>query len=69
MGFGALLGAALGEISREFISLCLGFAAGAMLYIIFGELIPESKKIYTGRLSSIGNIIGIICGIIVSILN
>jgi ZIP family zinc transporter len=69
MGFGALLGAALGEISHEFISLCLGFAAGAMLYIIFGELIPESKKIYTGRLSSIGNIIGIICGIIVSILN
>jgi ZIP family zinc transporter len=69
MGFGALLGAALGEISREFISACLGFAAGAMLYIIFGELIPESKRIYKGRLSSIGNIIGIICGIIVSILN
>lgn len=69
MGLGALLGAALGEISTRFISACLGFAAGAMLYIIFGELIPESKRIYLGRLSSLGNIIGVLCGIIVSVMN
>lgn len=69
MGLGALLGAALGNISKQFIALCLGFAAGAMLYIVFGELIPESKRLYFGRFSSIGNIFGIICGIIVSIYN
>ncbi|MCX7842451.1 MAG: ZIP family metal transporter [Clostridia bacterium] len=68
MGFGALLGAILGEISPGFIALCLGFAGGAMLYIVFGELVPESKRLYFGRMSSIGNVIGIICGIIVSIL-
>lgn len=69
MGLGALFGAALGEISSLFISACLGFAAGAMLYIVFGELLPESKHMYMGRFSSMGNIIGILCGIIVSVLN
>jgi ZIP family zinc transporter len=69
MGFGAFFGAVLGSISQELISACLGFAGGAMLYIVYGELVPESKKLYLGRLSSIGNVIGMICGIIISISN
>ncbi|MCX7921038.1 MAG: ZIP family metal transporter [Clostridia bacterium] len=69
MGLGALIGAALGGLSKQFIAVCLGFAGGAMLYIIFGQLIPESKKIYLGRLSSLGNILGILCGIVVSVCN
>ena len=63
-GIGALFGAILGTVSEELISICLAFAAGAMLYIVSGEIIPESKKIYRGRLASIGNIIGFILGII-----
>lgn len=69
MGLGAFLGAALGGISKQLIGVCLGFAGGAMLYVVFADLIPESKKLYLGRLSSLGNILGIICGIIVSIYN
>lgn len=69
MGIGALAGAVLGEVSRDLISACLGFAGGAMLYIVCGELVPESKRIYRGRLPSLGNVIGIICGIIISNLN
>lgn len=69
MGFGALLGAALGEISTLLTASSLGFAGGAMLYIIYGELVPESKRLYLGRLSSLGNVSGILCGIIVSIYN
>lgn len=69
MGFGALFGAVLGEISSKMIAVCLGFAGGAMLYIVYGELLTESKKLYLGRLPSIGNVAGIICGIIVSIYN
>jgi len=69
MGIGAFLGAALGNISSQMIAVCLGFAGGAMLYIVLGEMIPESKRIYLGRLSSVGNIIGIICGIIISKYN
>ena len=69
MGLGALLGAALGMISNNLTAACLGFAAGAMLYIIYGELVPESKRLYLGRLSSFANVCGILCGIIVSIYN
>jgi len=69
MGLGALLGAVMGEISRTLIATCLGFAGGAMLYVVYGELVPESKKLYRGRLPSIGNVFGILCGIIVSIYN
>ncbi len=69
MGFGALLGAMLGTISDRLTAACLGFAGGAMLYIIYGELVPESKRLYLGRLSSLANVWGILCGIIVSVLN
>lgn len=63
-GFGAFFGVLIGTISEQLISICLGFAAGAMLYISAGELIPESHKIYKGRMAYIGNILGFIIGII-----
>jgi ZIP family zinc transporter len=66
MGLGAFAGALMGEISQQLIGISLGFAGGAMLYIVYAELVPESKRLYLGRLSSLGNILGIICGIIVS---
>ncbi len=63
-GIGAFFGAIVGNISKEVISMCLAFAAGAMLYIVSGELIPESNKLYKGRMSAIGNIIGFLLGIL-----
>ena len=39
-GIGAFFGALVGTISQEIIAICLSFAAGAMLYIVSGELIP-----------------------------
>lgn len=62
-GIGAFFGAIIGNLSEKLIGFSLAFAAGAMLYIVSGELIPESKKIYKGRLSIIGNIIGFIMGV------
>lgn len=66
MGIGAFVGELLGEISHSLICLCLSFAGGAMLYITCGELIPKTHNIYKGRISTIGMITGIICGIIIS---
>lgn len=63
-GIGAFFGAIIGNISVFWIAISLAFAAGTMLYIVSCELIPESNKIYKGRFSSFGNIIGIIIGII-----
>ena len=62
-GIGAFFGAIIGGISQSVISMCLSFAAGAMLYIVSGELIPESNKLYKGRISAVGNMIGFIIGI------
>lgn len=63
-GIGAFFGALVGGISEEIIAMCLSFAAGAMLYIVSGELIPESNKLYKGRMTAIGNIIGFLLGMI-----
>lgn len=63
-GVGAFFGALIGGISQNVIAVCLSFAAGAMLYIVSGELIPESHSLYKGRLSAVGNIVGFILGMI-----
>ena len=62
-GVGALFGALVGGISQDIIAICLAFAAGAMIYIVSGELTPESNKLYQGRMSAIGNILGFIIGV------
>ena len=41
---GAVLGTAVGAISREMIAGCMAFAGGAMLYISLRELIPAAGK-------------------------
>lgn len=63
-GIGAFFGALVGGISQEIISMCLSFAAGAMLYIVSGELIPESNQLYHGRMTAIGNMFGFLLGMI-----
>lgn len=62
-GIGAFFGALVGGISQTIISMCLAFAAGAMIYIVSGELTPESNKLYNGRLTAIGNMLGFIIGV------
>ncbi len=63
-GIGAFAGKIVGEISEDIISICLTFAAGAMLYIVSGELIPESNSLYKGKFPTLGNIVGFILGLI-----
>lgn len=67
-GIGACFGAIIGNVSKELIGFSLAFAAGAMLYIVSCELIPESNRMYKGRFSSFGNIIGITLGIVAKII-
>ena len=66
-GIGALLGAVIGKISQAVIGLCLGFAGGAMLYIISGELTPEANNLYRGKMTAFGNILGFLLGIIATL--
>ena len=63
-GVGAFFGVLVGGVSKDIIAICLSFAAGAMLYIVSGELIPESNKLYNGRMTSLGNIAGFLIGML-----
>lgn len=63
-GVGAFVGKIIGGISENVIAICLSFAAGAMLYIVSGELIPEANKIDEGKAGMIGTIIGFVLGLI-----
>lgn len=60
--FGALLGFALGGINDIMLVLSLGFASGAMLYVVFGELLPESILMWRSKLPAFALFIGVIVG-------
>ena len=67
-GIGAFFGAIVGSISQEIIAICFSFAAGAMLYIVSGELVPESNQLYKGRMTALGNMIGFLIGMFVTVI-
>ena len=62
---GALLGYALGEIGAIGLAMSLGFASGAMLYVVFGEILPQSILMYHSKLPAFSTIVGILVGLIV----
>ena len=66
MGFGAALGAWLGERAELLIAVSLAIAGGAMLYLVFAKMLPESLRIRGGKPSSAGGILGLISGMLVS---
>lgn len=62
---GALLGYVLGEIGPLGLALSLGFASGAMLYVVFGEILPQSILMYHSKAPAFSAIIGILVGILI----
>jgi len=65
---GALLGYALGEIGPLGLTLSLGFASGAMLYVVFGEILPQSILMYHSKLPAFSAIVGILVGLLIIFL-
>jgi ZIP family zinc transporter len=68
MGAGALSGALIGSISPVFLSISLGFAAGAMLYIVCDELIPDANTLSGGHSPTMGLVLGVVIGIFLAAL-
>ena len=62
---GALLGYALGELGPTALCLALSFAAGAMIYVVFGELIPEAILMWRSKKPAFAILIGMIVGLLV----
>lgn len=61
---GALLGLWLGDIGAIGLSCSLGFASGAMLYVVFGEIIPQAILMYRSKLPAFFVIVGILIGMV-----
>jgi len=65
---GTIIGFILVSFSRNFISLLLAAAAGAMLYIVFWEIIPESRRRHPNY-AKLGIVLGFLVIIIVSLIH
>ena len=61
---GAVFGYLLVGISSVFSALSIAFASGAMLYVIFSDLIPDTKDLKQTQFSAI-IIIGILIGLLI----
>ncbi len=62
---GAILGYWIGDLGPLGLSLSLSFASGAMLYVVFGEILPQSILMYRSKLPAFFVIIGMLIGLIV----
>ena len=62
---GALLGFALGEIGPLGLALSLGFASGAMLYVVFGEILPQAILMYHSKRPAFSAIGGMLVGLLI----
>lgn len=61
---GGLIGALLGGISDIFIAISLGFAGGAMLYVTFCEILPQSTLLNHTRRPAVFSVVGVLFGMI-----
>lgn len=62
---GALFGYLLGDIGALGLALSLGFASGAMLYVVFGEIIPQAILMYRSKLPTFSTILGAMLGLLI----
>lgn len=62
---GALIGYLIGDMGTLGLALSLGFASGAMLYVVFGEIIPQAILMYHSKLPAFSVIFGILVGMMI----
>jgi len=62
---GALLGFWLGDIGALGLALSLGFASGAMLYVVFGEILPQAYLMYHSKAPAFSSIAGMAVGLLI----
>lgn len=62
---GAFLGAYIGSVSKDILGACLALASGIMLFVVCGEMMPESNKLWDGLTSTLGMLGGILSGLVI----
>ena len=62
---GAILGYLFGDIGLLGLALSLGFASGAMLYVVFGEILPQAYLMYHSKAPAFSTIGGMAVGLLI----
>lgn len=62
---GALLGYWIGDIGSIGLAVSLSFASGAMLYVVFGEILPQAILMYRSKLPAFFTIVGMMVGLLI----
>ena len=60
---GAVIGYQVGTLGALALTLSLSFASGAMLYVVFGELLPESILMWRSKKPAAAVVIGMLTGL------
>lgn len=61
---GAWLGLWLGDIGPLGLACSLGFASGAMMYVVYGEILPEAYLIYRSKAPAFAVMVGTLLGVL-----
>lgn len=61
---GAAIGYRLGTLGPVGLASTLGFASGAMLYVVFGELLPEALELWRSRAPALAAVGGVVTGLV-----
>lgn len=64
--FGGVIGMLIGGISDFALALALTIAGGTMLYVVLGEIIPQSLSLIKSRLTTYMAILGILVGLVMT---
>ena len=64
---GAGLGYAVGSMSPAALAVVLSAASGAMLYVVFAELLPEAVQLWRSRLPALAAVLGMIVGMVITL--
>lgn len=62
---GAILGYTFGSLGPTALAISLSFASGAMLYVVFGELLPESILMWRSKFPAFAMLIGLLVGMVI----
>ncbi len=60
---GALIGFFVGSMGPAWHAFSLSFASGAMLYVVFGELLPEAILMWRSKLPALATAAGMLLGL------
>lgn len=61
---GAAVGYSVGSLGPVSLAMSLSFASGAMLYVVFGELLPEAILMWRSKVPAFGMLVGVLVGMI-----